>query len=157
MQMWKLEIKHTMIPFSIRSTYPSADFYCVSNYLRGVRPDLEYIRYIFISSTYEDYAEEKVENNNPSWKFIKPDVVAVLNCGFIFYDSWDKSIPYLLKHPKVPLIFTEYQEQDASSNLTKVKRLCKYFWIIFILRAYLIISNLHFSIRNMAKYHSNCF
>ena len=127
-----------MIRFPIRSTYPSADFYCVSNYLRGVRPDLEYIRYIFISSTYEDYAEETVENNNPSWKFIKPDVVAVLNCGFIFYDSWDKSIPYLLKHPKVPLIFTEYQEQDASSNLTKVKRLCKYCCIILIVTAYKI-------------------
>ena len=126
MHMQKLKI--IIIPFFIRSTYPSSDFYCVSNYLRQARPDLEYIRYIFISSTYEDYAEGTVENNNPRWNFIKPDLVAVLNCGFIFYDSWDKSIPYLLKYPDVPLIFTEYQEQDASSNLTKVKRLCKYYY-----------------------------
>ena len=36
-----------------------------------------------------------------------------------------KSIPYLLKYPEVPLIFTEYYEEDSKYNLEKVDSLGK--------------------------------
>ena len=82
------------------------------------------MRYVFVQDTYDGFAESisniKLKGNG---KFIKPDIVAVLNCGFIFYSSWDKSIPYLLKYPEVPLIFTEYYEEDSKYNLQKVDSL----------------------------------
>ena len=40
----------------------------------------------------------------------KPDLVAAFNCGFIFYQSWDSSIPSMIKYPDVPLVFTEYYQ-----------------------------------------------
>ena len=82
------------------------------------------MRYVFVQDTYDGYAES-ISNimSKGNDKFIKPDIVAVLNCGFIFYSSWDKSIPYLLKYPEVPLIFTEYYEEDSKYNLQKVDSL----------------------------------
>ena len=113
--------------FFLRSPYPTSDFNCVSSHLRDSRPDIDDIRYVFIQNTYDGYVENstnKMLKSNCS--FIRPDIVAVLNCGFIFYSSWDKSIPYLLKHPEVPLIFTEYYEEDSKLNLQKVDSLGRY-------------------------------
>ena len=83
------------------------------------------IRYVFVQDTYEGYVEKSSSKKPESCTFIRPDIVAVLNCGFIFYSSWDKSIPYLLKYPEVPLIFTEYYEEDSKLNLQKVDSLGK--------------------------------
>ena len=43
-----------------------------------------------------------------------------LNCGFIFYKEWDRSLPSLIKYPNVPLIFTEYYEEDCKLDLQKL-------------------------------------
>ena len=115
-------MQHTII-LKFRSPYPVSDFKCVTNQLRDLKPDIDDIRYVFIQDTYDGYVEKNSKTSNN--KFIKPDAVAVLNCGFIFYSSWDKSIPYLLKYPEVPLIFTEYYEEDSKYNLHKVDSLGK--------------------------------
>ena len=123
----KLILKmHIPIIANFRSPYPSSDFNCVSDYLRASRPDLEDIRYVFVQSSYDAYAERTSNNKFMTTGFIRPDIVAILNCGFIFYSSWDKSIPYLLKYPEVPLIFTEYYEEDSKQNLQKVDALGKF-------------------------------
>ena len=108
------------IYYHFRSAYPSSDFHCISDYLRFARPEFDDIRYIFVPDTYDGYVERGLNNTSMSRSFIQPDVVAVLNCGFIFYDSWDKSIPYLLKYPEIPLVFTEYYQHDCELNLQKV-------------------------------------
>ena len=91
-----------------------------------MRPDIDDIRYVLVQDTYDGYVENN-SNKTPKTNnnFIRPDIVAVLNCGFIFYSSWDKSIPYLLKYPEVPLIFTEYYEEDSKYNLEKVDSIGK--------------------------------
>ena len=69
--------------------YPVADFTYVTPALSEQRPDLS-IRYSFVKQTYHSYVNKRKQ-------FIKPDAVAALNCGFIFYQSWDASIPAMLK------------------------------------------------------------
>ena len=99
-----------------------SDFKCVTNELRKLRPDIDDIRYVLVQDTYDGYvANNSNETPKANSNFVRPDIVAVLNCGFIFYSSWDKSIPYLLKYPEVPLIFTEYYEEDSKYNLEKVR------------------------------------
>lgn len=85
----------------------------MSEHLKKVRPDLR-IRYSFVHNTYDGYMAVCDH---------KPDVVAALNCGFIFYSSWDPSIPAMIKYPDVPLVFTEYYLEDAVLNLQKVDSL----------------------------------
>ena len=116
--------------YNFRSPYPVSDFKCVTNELRELRPDIDDIRYVLIQDTYDGYVENN-SNKTPkaNSNFIRPDIVAVLNCGFIFYSSWDKSIPYLLKYPEVPLIFTEYYEEDSKYNLQKVDSLGKKYYV----------------------------
>ena len=84
---------------------------------------MEDIRYLFVQDTYDGYSESNNTKKSYNCGFIRPDIVAVLNCGFIFYSSWDKSIPNLLKYPEVPLIFTEYYEEDCKLNLQKIDSL----------------------------------
>ena len=84
---------------------------------------MEDIRYSFVQDTYDGYSESTNTKKSYNCGFIRPDIVAVLNCGFIFYSSWDKSIPNLLKYPEVPLIFTEYYEEDCKLNLQKIDSL----------------------------------
>ena len=95
----------------------------MSDYVRNTRPNLDDIRYLFVQDSYDGYVENRSNKKSKNSSFIRPDIVAVLNCGFIFYSSWDKSIPYLLKYPEVPLIFTEYYEEDSNLNLQKVDSL----------------------------------
>ena len=87
---------------------------------------MEDIRYVFVQDTYDGYIENAVNQNSSDMSCIRPDVVATLNCGFIFYSSWDKSIPSLLKYPEVPLVFTEYYEDDSKLNLQKIDSLGMY-------------------------------
>jgi hypothetical protein len=95
---------------------------------------------MFVQDTYDAYIE-KIENSTNIDKDVqKPDVVAVLNCGFIFYDSWNKTIPYLLRHPNVPLIFTEYQKQDSENNLKKIRSLGKSWMMIIFTQKYFILN-----------------
>ena len=107
--------------FHFSSSYPSTNIGCVSKYLRKVRPELIDIRYVFERATYDSFLENHEKDNSIYSEFISPDLIAILNCGFIFYDSWNVSIPHLFKFPNVPVIFTEYHEKDAESNLQKVK------------------------------------
>ena len=81
--------------------------------MKSSRPDLT-IRFSFHKASYHDVALRKLP---------KPDCVSALNCGFIFYRSWDASIPYMLKWPGVPLVFSEYYMQDCEANLEKVDEL----------------------------------
>ena len=96
-----------------RSPYKSNDFYCVTEGLKAKRPALK-IRYSLVHNTYDGFMVVCRQ---------KPDVVAALNCGFIFYPSWDSSIPAMIKYPGVPLVFTEYYLEDAQLNLQKIDSL----------------------------------
>ena len=44
-------------------------------------------------------------------QYTEPDLVAALNCGFIFYTSWDSSLDPMLRRSGAPLVFTEYYLQ----------------------------------------------
>ena len=74
--------------------YPASDFEYESPQLSRSRPDLK-IRYSFVKPTYHEYAATAGQKKKN--KFVRPDCVAALNCGFIFYQSWDPSIPPMLK------------------------------------------------------------
>ena len=97
----------------------------MSKYLQKARPEFRDIRYVFVKDTYDSFLETHEQENSIYHEFISPNLIAILNCGFIFYDSWNVSIPHLFKFPNVPVIFTEYHEKDAESNLQKVKALGK--------------------------------
>ena len=120
--------------FHFSSSYPSKNIGCVSKYLRKARPELIDIRYVFVKDTYDSFLENHEQDSCKHNEFISPDLIAILNCGFIFYDSWNASIPHLFKFPNVPVIFTEYHQKDAESNLQKIKALGK----IIILLNYII-------------------
>lgn len=96
--------------------YPISDFYYISDHLKRLRPELS-IRYCFFKSSYHDFVNSKAAKKA---KVIWPDAISALNCGFIFYQSWNASIPSMLRSPGVPLIFTEYYLQDCQLNLDKV-------------------------------------
>ena len=100
-----------------RSPYPSNDFFCTSEYLASSRGNQITARYIFINQPYHNWIEK------PDLKSPKPDVVLALNCGFIFYQEWDASLPSMIKYPNVPLIFTEYYEEDCKLDLQKLDSL----------------------------------
>ena len=111
--------------FHFSTSYPSTNIGCVSQYLQKARPEFRDIRYVFVKDTYDSFLEKHEQGNSTYNEFISPDLITILNCGFIFYDSWNASIPHLFKFPNIPVIFTEYHEKDAESNLQKVKALGK--------------------------------
>ena len=47
-------------------------------------------------------------------------MVLALNCGFVFYKEWDASLPSMVTFADVPLIFTEYYEEDCKLDLQKL-------------------------------------
>jgi len=74
------------------------------------------IEMVFIPPcSYEQYAT--------SDDFQEPDIVCAFNCGFILYSSWNDSIPHMVRPSGVPLVFTEYYEQDCRANLDLVRSL----------------------------------
>ncbi|XP_023323946.1 putative protein MSS51 homolog, mitochondrial [Eurytemora carolleeae] len=58
-------------------------------------------------------------------RFSEPNLVAALNCGFIFYQDWDLSLDCLVRRSGAPLVFTEYYEEDCKLNLAKLIEHCK--------------------------------
>ena len=118
---WKvvgfLTVLTLLIISASRCNYPMTDFQCSSNHLqeskaaegRDVRS-----RYVFVRQAYDKFVLEKASN------IARPDLVLALNCGFIFYKEWDPSMPALIKYPDVPLVFTEYYEQDCQLDLQKL-------------------------------------
>ncbi len=63
------------------------------------------MRYVFKRRSYQEACGEG--------KVPRADLVVALNCGFVFYESWDASIPLMLSRPGVPLVFTEYYLEDC--------------------------------------------
>ena len=63
---------------------------------------------------YQQYAKSKT--------YLEPDLVAALNCGFIFYTSWDSSLDSMVRKSGAPLVFTEYYEADCQLNLEKLEK-----------------------------------
>ena len=72
------------------------------------------IKYVLVKSDYRSYARSK--------QYLEPDLVSALNCGFIFYTSWDSSLDSMLRKSGAPLVFTEYYQQDCQLNLEKLKK-----------------------------------
>ena len=62
------------------------DFVCMSSALKKLRPDL-IVRYIFEQTDYHVFMTSSNCNSK------RPDIVAALNCGFVFYKQWDASLP----------------------------------------------------------------
>jgi len=63
---------------------------------------------------YQQYAKSK--------GYLEPDLVAALNCGFIFYTSWDSSLDSMVRKSGAPLVFTEYYQADCQLNLEKLEK-----------------------------------
>lgn len=63
---------------------------------------------------YQQYAKSK--------GYLEPDLVAALNCGFIFYTSWDSSLDTMVRKSGAPLVFTEYYQADCQLNLEKLEK-----------------------------------
>ena len=58
----------------------------MSSALTKLRPDL-IVRYIFEQTDYHVFMTSSNCNSK------RPDIVAALNCGFVFYKEWDASLP----------------------------------------------------------------
>ena len=92
----------------------------MSSHLKWARENDQFCeapRYVFISQAYDHFIK-----NHEDFLIRKPDLVLALNCGFIFYKEWDASMPSLTKYADVPLIFTEYYEEDCRLDLQKLGR-----------------------------------
>eukprot|EP00094_Tigriopus_californicus_P007565 TCALIF_07284-PA protein Name:"Similar to Mss51 Putative protein MSS51 homolog, mitochondrial (Mus musculus)" AED:0.14 eAED:0.19 QI:0/0/0/0.6/0.75/0.8/5/0/441 len=76
-------------------------------------------------SLYKDYCE--------SHDYTLPDLVAVFNCGFHENESnpgqetWKDSLPFLIQHCSVPLIFTSYCQSEAAKDLESMQKTGKNF------------------------------
>ena len=58
----------------------------MSSALAGIRPETS-IRYLFVETDYKAFM------NTFECNVKRPDIVAALNCGFVFYSQWDPSLP----------------------------------------------------------------
>ena len=72
------------------------------------------VKFILVKDDYRGYSKSK--------SFLEPDLVSALNCGFIFYKSWDSSLDPMLRKSGAPLVFTEYYLQDCQLNLEKLRQ-----------------------------------
>ena len=59
-------------------------------------------------------------------QYTEPDLVAALNCGFIFYTSWDSSLDPMLRRTGAPLVFTEYYLQVRQASRKTIQDSCFY-------------------------------
>ena len=104
-----------------RSAYPLTDFCTSSEHLRRSRPNLKsFPRYVFVNAAYHDFVEKRKKKSSFPAELRKPDLVLALNCGFVFYKEWDASLPSMVTFADVPLIFTEYYEEDCKLDLQKL-------------------------------------
>ena len=77
-------------------------------------------RYVFVNAAYHDFVEKRKKKSSFPAELRKPDLVLALNCGFVFYKEWDASLPSMVTFADVPLIFTEYYEEDCKLDLQKL-------------------------------------
>ena len=70
------------------------------------------VKFILVKDNYRGYSKSKT--------FLEPDLVSALNCGFIFYQSWDASLDPMLRGSGAPLVFTEYYLQDRANFLPEI-------------------------------------
>jgi len=78
----------------------------------SLRANNAVVSFSLVRSDYKQYSRSKL--------YQEPDLVAALNCGFIFYKSWDSSLDSMLRISSAPLVFTEYYLQDCQLNLEKI-------------------------------------
>ena len=105
--------------------------------LLSILTNTDKIRLIFIGLECIEPSYGELQSNNIEMVFIppcsydqyalseqfeEPDLVCAFNCGFILYKTWSDSIPHMMR-PGVPLVFTEYYEQDCQANLDLVTSL----------------------------------
>ena len=69
----------------------------------SMRANNAVVSFSLVRSDYRQYSRSK--------RYQEPDLVAALNCGFIFYKSWDSSLDSMLRTSSAPLVFTEYYLQ----------------------------------------------
>ena len=69
----------------------------------SLRANNAVVSFSLVRSDYKQYSRSKL--------YQEPDLVAALNCGFIFYKSWDSSLDSMLRTSSAPLVFTEYYLQ----------------------------------------------
>ncbi len=53
--------------------------------------------------------------------FVRPDLVAALDCGFKFYPEWKGALEVILTFKDCPLIFTEFNLGDLDDDLAVVR------------------------------------
>lgn len=53
-------------------------------------------------------------------KLEKPDIIVAFNCGIFLDPSWNLSISYLTKYPRVPLVLTDFKFSHMERNLQKI-------------------------------------
>ena len=68
------------------------DFVAVTSAFEEFRPDTT-VRYVFVQKDYKSFMDSFECNAK------KPDIVAALNCGFVFYKEWDESLPSMVNQP----------------------------------------------------------
>ena len=109
-----------------RSPYPLTDFCTASEHLRRTRGTnflKSFPRYVFVNAAYHDFVDSnprKKSSSSQNQELRKPDLVLALNCGFVFYKEWDASLPSMVTFANVPLIFTEYYQEDCKLDLQKL-------------------------------------
>ena len=91
---------------------------CSTKHLKASKESGVALRYLFVPEVYHDFVDGKLNGYEP--QILRPDLVLALNCGFIFYKGWEPSLPAMTKYPDVPLIFTEYYEEDCQLDLQKL-------------------------------------
>ena len=70
------------------------------------------VKLVLVKSDYLQYSRSR--------DYTEPSLVAALNCGFIFYKSWDSSLDSMVRKSTAPLIFTEYYLQVNYQPLISV-------------------------------------
>ena len=108
-----------------RSPYPLTDFCTASEHLRRTRGTnflKSFPRYVFVNAAYHDFVDSnpRKKSSSQNQELRKPDLVLALNCGFVFYKEWDASLPSMVTFANVPLIFTEYYQEDCKLDLQKL-------------------------------------
>jgi len=73
--------------------------------------------FTLVQAGYKEFSNSK--------GYQEPDLLSALNCGFIFYKSWDSSLDCMVRPSGSPLVFTEYYREDCQLNLEKLKQHCK--------------------------------
>jgi hypothetical protein len=66
----------------------------MSSTLTEHRPEAT-IRYLFVDTDYHDFMTSFDCNVK------RPDIVAALNCGFVFYKEWDSSLSDMVTQPNL--------------------------------------------------------